>query len=121
MKIKELRAGASNVDLRAEVVQKEDPREVVTKYGKRLSVANITLKDETGTIAMSLWDDDIEKVSVGDTVEIKNAYVNEFRGNPQISTGKFGKIEVVGKSEGKAKGKSDEEFGGDEEPADEEF
>ncbi len=123
MKIKELRAGVSNVELQAEVVQKDEPREVVSKYGKRLTVANITIKDETGTIPMSLWGEDIEKVNVGDMIEVKNGYVSEFRGAPQLSTGKFGKINVVGKGNGK---KSDE-YGDSEteeapeEPVDEEF
>ncbi len=102
MKISELRAGASNVTIQAKVVKKEDPREVVTKYGKRLSVANITLEDETGTIPMSLWGNDIEIVGLGDTIEVTNGYVSEFRGTPQLSTGKFGKISVVEKGSGEA-------------------
>lgn len=100
MKIDELKAGTSNVDIQAEVTQKEEPREVVTKYGKRLSVSSITLKDDTGTIIMSLWGEDIEKVNVGDVIDIKNGYVSEFRGTPQLSTGRFGKIEVVSQGEG---------------------
>lgn len=103
MKINELKAGASNVTIKAKVAQKDEPREVVTKYGKRLSVANITLKDNTGTIAMSLWGGDINTVNVGDEIEVSNGYVNEFRGTPQLSTGKFGKIKVLEKS-----GNSDE-------------
>lgn len=100
MKISDLKVGANNVTLQAKVVQKGDPREVVTKYGKRLSVADITLQDDTGSIAMSLWGDDIDSVDVGDTVEVSNGYVNEFRGTPQLSTGKFGKISVVEKGAG---------------------
>lgn len=102
MKISELKAGASNVTITAKVVKKDDPREVVTKYGKRLSVANIVLEDETGTIPMSLWGDDISKVNAGDTVELSNCYVNEFRGAPQLSTGKFGKINVLEKGSGES-------------------
>ena len=100
MKISELKVGASNVTVQAKVVNKEDPREVITKYGKRLSVANITLQDDSGTIPMSLWGNDISTVDVGDTIEVANGYVNEFRGAPQLSTGKFGKIKVVEKGSG---------------------
>lgn len=102
MKINELKAGASNVTVTAKVIQKDEPREVVTKYGKRLSVANIVLQDESGSIPMSLWGDTINEVDVGDTVEVSNGYVNEFRGTPQLSTGKFGKIKVVEKGDGAA-------------------
>ncbi|MGC9205366.1 MAG: hypothetical protein ACP5FN_03800 [Candidatus Micrarchaeia archaeon] len=54
MKISELKVGTGNVTIQAKVVIKDEPREVVTKYGKRLSVENITLQDDTGSIAMSL-------------------------------------------------------------------
>jgi len=91
------------------VTQKDEPREVVTKYGKRLSVANITLKDDTGSISMSLWGKDIDSVNVGDVVKITNGYVNEFRGTPQLSTGKFGKLEVVSKGEGSDEPEEQEE------------
>ncbi len=100
MKISDLKVGASNVTVQAKVVNKEDPREVITKYGKRLSVANITLQDDSGSIPMSLWGNDISTVDVGDTIEVANGYVNEFRGAPQLSTGKFGKIKVVEKGSG---------------------
>lgn len=102
MKISELKPGASSVTVSGVVSQKDTPREVVTKYGKKLSVANITLKDDSGTIAMSLWGADIDTVNVGDKIEVSNGYVNEFRGNPQLATGKFGKIKVLEKGSGEA-------------------
>lgn len=102
MKISELKAGASGVTVEGTVVQKDETREVVTKFGKRLNVANIVLKDDSGQIPMSLWGNDISIVSQGDVIEVSNGYVNEFRGNPQLSTGKFGKIKVVTKGDGAA-------------------
>lgn len=102
MKISELKAGASNVELEATVSEKQEPREVISKYGKRLTVASLTLKDDTGTIVLSLWGKDIDTVNKGDKVKITNGYVGEFRGTPQLSTGKYGKIEVIGKGEASA-------------------
>ncbi|MDE1851509.1 MAG: DNA-binding protein [Candidatus Micrarchaeota archaeon] len=99
MKISELKAGATNVDLEATVIEKQEPREVITKFGKRLNVSSAVLKDGTGTITISLWEKDIDAVSVGDKVKVTNGYVGEFKGNPQLSTGKYGKIEVIGKGE----------------------
>ena len=100
MKISELKVGASNVTVQGKVTQKDAPREVTSKYGKRLSVANITIKDDSGSIAMSLWGNDISSVNMGDTIEVENGYVNEFRGTPQLATGKFGKVKVIEKGEG---------------------
>jgi ssDNA-binding replication factor A large subunit len=116
MNISELKAGASNVTVEAVVSEKAEPREVVTKYGKRLNVCNITLKDQSGSIAMSLWGNDIDTVNVGDKVRVSNAYVGEFRGSPQLSTGKFGKVEVIGKGESsESLGSEEEEAGNSEE------
>lgn len=110
MNISDLKAGASGVDLEAVVAEKDEPREVVTKYGKRLQVANAILKDDTGTIAISLWGNDIASVNVGDKVKITNGYVNEFRGTPQLSTGKYGKIEVLEKGSGASSSDSEDEM-----------
>ncbi len=95
MKISELKAGTGNVNLEAEVTAVEEPREVVTKFGKRTRVANATIKDDSGEITLSLWGDDIDGVSIGDKIQIENGWVSEFRGNKQISAGKYGKINVV--------------------------
>jgi replication factor A1 len=99
MKVSELKAGATNVELEGTITEKSEPREVITKYGKRLNVADAVISDDTGSIAISLWEDNINLVNIGDKVKISNGYVSEFKGNPQLSTGKYGKIEVVGKGE----------------------
>jgi len=99
MKISELKAGATNVELEGTVTEKGETREVITKYGKRLNVANAVISDDTGSISISLWGDNIDGISVGDKVKVTNGYVGEFRGTPQLSTGKYGKIEVVEKGE----------------------
>ena len=117
MNISELKAGATGVELEAEVSEKDEPREVITKYGKRLNVANAVLKDDTGTIAISLWGNDINSINVGDKVKITNGYVGEFRGTPQLSTGKYGKIEVIGKGSGSSKKAASTE---EEEPSEDE-
>ena len=100
MKISELKAGASSVEIEATVVEKSEPREVVTKYGKRLNVAKATLKDDSGSITISLWEKDIDSIGLGDKIKITNGYVSEYKGTPQLSTGKYGKIEVLEKGSG---------------------
>ena len=97
MKISELKAGTGNITVETECVSKEEPREVLTRYGKKTSVANATIKDDSGEITLSLWGDDIGKVNSGDKVKIENGWVSEFKGNLQISAGKYGKLIVNGK------------------------
>lgn len=95
MKISELKAGQGKVDIEVLVDAKANVREF-DKYGKKLRVCNATVKDDAGgSITLSLWNDDIEKINVGDKVKISNGYVSEFNGQKQLSAGKFGTMEVV--------------------------
>jgi len=65
------------------------------KFGKQGKVCNATAKDETGNIVLTLWNEDIDKVKTGDTIKIDNGWVSEWQGELQLSTGKFGKLEIV--------------------------
>lgn len=94
MKISDLKDGAGKVDLEAKVVEKESPREVNTKFGRN-KVANAVIEDDSGTIALTLWGDDTEKIKEGDTVKIENGFVKEWNGTLQLSVGKYGKMTVL--------------------------
>ena len=94
MKINEIKRGISNVSVQAKIIDVSESREVNTKYGKR-SVADATIEDETGQIGVSLWEDQINSVAVGDIVIINGAYVTEFREKLQLSVPRSGKLEVV--------------------------
>ena len=94
MKITELKAGQGKVDIVVKVTAKNEPR-VMEKYGKQLKVCNATVTDDSGEIVLSLWNDDVDKVNVGDNIKISNGYVSEFNGKKQLTSGKFGKLEVV--------------------------
>jgi len=96
MKISEVRPGTGNVSVEGEVTAKDEPREVVTRYGKKTRVANAVMKDDSGEITLSLWGDDIDKINVGDKVGIDNGWVSEFKGNLQLSVGKYGKLTING-------------------------
>lgn len=95
MKISELKAGTGNASIEADIVSMEEPREVMGKYGKRLRVASATLKDDSGEIVLSLWNDDADKYAQGDKVKITDGWVSEYKGQLRISAGRNGKIEKV--------------------------
>jgi len=92
--ISELKTGQGKVDVEAEIVSIEEPREY-DKFGKKFRVANATIKDDSGEIKVSFWNDEIEKVAVGKKIKITNGYVSEFKGEKQLSAGKFGTLEVL--------------------------
>ena len=97
MKVKELKPRQGSVDIVVDVVDVGSPREF-QKFGKPGRVSTAIAKDETGDIKLTLWNEDIEKVNAGDKIHLTNGYVNEWQGELQLTTGKLGKLEVVGKA-----------------------
>jgi len=96
MKIKELKDGMRKVDITARVLEVSEPREVISRFsGQVFRVADAIIGDETGTIKLTLWNEQIEQVKVNDTIKIENGYVRSFRGERQLNVGKFGKITVL--------------------------
>ncbi len=91
MKISELKPGTGKAEIEAEVVSIETPREI-NKMGRTLRVANAEIKDDSGSISLVLWNDQIEKVSTGMKIKIENGYVNEWQNKPQLTLGKFGTL-----------------------------
>lgn len=94
MEIKDLQANQGKVDLVVEVVNKEEPR-TFEKFGKSGRVCSAKVKDDSGEVKITLWNEDVEKVSVGDKIHVENGWCSEYQGEKQVSAGKFGKIEVV--------------------------
>jgi replication factor A1 len=93
MEIKDLKPRQGSIEVVGEVIEKGEVREF-EKFGKKGRVCNAKIKDATGEIALTLWNEQIDQVNVGDTVHIINGYVNEWQGEPQLTSGKFGTIEV---------------------------
>ncbi|KHO45514.1 MAG: replication factor A1 [archaeon GW2011_AR3] len=108
MALKDLQVRQGKVDVVVDVIEKGDVR-TFNKFGNSGRVANAKVKDESGEMTLTLWNDDIDKVNVGDKIQIKNGYVGEWQGEPQLSTGKFGSMEVVGKASASAPGASAKE------------
>ncbi len=95
MKISELKAGMRNVSVTGKIESVGEPRTVNLKSGGTNNVADAVISDESGSIKLSLWGDDINKVQPGDKVSIENGYINTFKGENSISVGKFGKMTKV--------------------------
>ena len=95
MNIKDIKPNQGSITVEAEVLSKQEPRSF-SKFGKEGRVCNATIADSTGEITLTLWNDDIEKVNVGDKVKLENGWCSEFKEQKQVSSGKFGKLEIVG-------------------------
>jgi len=95
LKIKDLRDGMKRVDVEAKIIEKAATREVLSRYKDVVHrVANATISDGTGSIKLTLWNDQIDQVSVNDNIKIENGYVTSFRGEVQLNVGRYGKLSV---------------------------
>jgi replication factor A1 len=96
VKIAELRDGLRKIDIEARVIEISEPREVRSGYtGETYRVAEATISDDTGTIKLVLWNEQIGQVNVNDTVRIENGYIKSFRGEIQLNVGRYGKLTIV--------------------------
>ncbi|MFO7872555.1 MAG: SOSS complex subunit B family protein [Candidatus Undinarchaeales archaeon] len=95
MKISEVIAQQSATLKNVEVTEKDEPREF-QKYGKTLRVCNGTIKDDSGEMQLTLWNDEVDQISEGDKIDIVDGWVKEWQGDLQISSGRNGKIAKAG-------------------------
>lgn len=93
--IQDLRAGMNNVKVEAKVLEVTKPKLVATRYGNNARLAKAVIADETGKIKLCLWNEQIDAVSAGDTVQIENAKVSMFSGERQLSLGKKGTLSNI--------------------------
>ncbi len=83
------------VTVEAKVVEKGDPREVRSRYkDETYKIVDAVIADETGSVKLTLWNEQIDQVNVGDNVKIENGYVTSFKGEIQLNVGKFGTLTV---------------------------
>ncbi len=85
----------SGINVQGKIVDKGEVREVTTKFGQT-KVCDAYLEDESGSIKLTLWGDDTEKVKNGDEVKLEGGYTTTFREVVQLNKGrKDGKLEVT--------------------------
>lgn len=94
MNISEIQPKQGKIEVAGTITEKGDIR-TFEKFGKPGRVCSAKLKDDTGECTLSLWNDQVDQVNEGDEIKIENGYANEWQGQIQLSTGRFGKIEVT--------------------------
>lgn len=93
VKVGQLGLDSRNVNVTAKVVSVSEPREVISRTDNvPHKVADVLIGDETGTVILTLWDENITQTKVGDVVAINNGYVKTFKGSIRLNIGRFGTI-----------------------------
>jgi replication factor A1 len=96
--IRDLKKGMTRINLTAKVLNITEPSTVYTRYGNSARVASALIGDETGTIKLCLWNDQISSISAGNVIQIRNARTSIFRGEKQLNLGKRGLLNCVDNS-----------------------
>ena len=94
MEIKDLNPPQGDIDLTLTITEKGEIR-TFEKFGRTGRVCNLKAKDDSGEIKLTLWNDEIDKVNVGDRIHLKKGWCSEYRGEKQLSSGKFGEIIIL--------------------------
>jgi len=93
--IKDLRVGMKRVNIKARVLEVSQSKVVATRFGFCANVTNVLVTDETGTIQLPLWNNQIDGISAGDLIQVENANVVIFRGVRQLKVGRSGKVSLI--------------------------
>ncbi|MGB9895724.1 MAG: single-stranded DNA-binding protein, partial [Thermoproteota archaeon] len=93
VKVADLSPSSKSVNIAVKVVNVGETREVTDRIsGKTNKIAEALVGDETGTVLLTLWNENIDKVKQGDTIEVKNGYVGFFKGSMRLNVGRQGQV-----------------------------
>ena len=94
MQLSEIAPRQGKISIELTVVSVDQPREF-QKFGQKGRVATAVVKDDSGEMKMTLWNEEIDIVKPGMRIKIVNGYCNEFQGEKQLTAGRFGKLEII--------------------------
>ncbi len=96
LKLKEVYAGMRGISCAGKVIRKFETREF-SKGERSGRVCNLIIGDETGTIRVVFWNDQVdaaERLKENDVVLLKDAQVKENNGNPELNINDRTVVEV---------------------------
>ncbi len=96
MFVADVRPNQAIDQLELRIVEVQEPREIITKYGRQSKVCDAWAEDDKGDkVRLSLWNGEIEKVSEGTRIKITNGWARTFREELQVSAGLHGQLDIV--------------------------
>ncbi|MGI0054860.1 MAG: single-stranded DNA-binding protein [Thermoplasmata archaeon] len=91
-KVRDLTPSSKQVNVMAKVVNVGEAKEVMGKFGDPRKVAEAVVGDETATIILSLWNEQIGSIAKDEVVLIDNGYVSLVRGHMRLNVGRYGNL-----------------------------
>ena len=94
LKIKDLRPGQENVEVKVRVLERRGIKTIRTRAGDR-TIGLYTVGDDSGRVTLVAWGSKAAALEAGDSVKITNAWVSTYRGEVQLNIGRSSIIEHV--------------------------
>jgi len=91
-KVKDLTPQSKQVNVLAKVVGLSEEKEITSRFGEARKLVEATVGDETATVLLTLWNEQIGQVAKDETLLIDNGYVSLVRGHIRLNVGKYGSI-----------------------------
>ena len=79
------------ITLSGKVEGMETPRRI--KTGTKDKVCHALLRDPTGVTNLTIWGEDVDRITNGCEIKIENGMVNEYQGLKRFHTGLFGTLQ----------------------------
>ena len=99
IKIEKLTLNSKEVNTIVKVISKSEVRNVTSRHRLESNrVCDALAGDETGSIYLTLWDDNIDKINEGTTLRLNNCYINLLRGNMRLNIGREGGFQILEES-----------------------
>jgi replication factor A1 len=95
VKVDELTPASKNADVTVKVLNLSERKTIDSKFGGSRDLVEATVGDETGTVILTLWGEQIDAASQDDVLEINNGYVSLVRGHMRLNVGKYGSFKKV--------------------------
>lgn len=97
VKIGELRPYQNRFRVVYKVIDKGEVREITSRKtpDEIHRMCNVTVADDTGTIILTAWDDDIDFHEVEEMYAMINGYVNIYRDSMRLARGRYGHFEAT--------------------------
>ena len=92
--VNELRPGLRGINVKIKCVSKNEEREVIARRtGETLRVTEALVGDDSGSVLLTLWNEDIDKMEADHNYVLNNAYTTVFKSSLRLNIGKYGTME----------------------------
>ncbi|UCE13031.1 MAG: hypothetical protein JSV04_12670 [Candidatus Heimdallarchaeota archaeon] len=92
VKINDVKPLEKRINVVFQVTNVGDAREINKRSGETHRVCDFTVADDTASITLTLWNEDIDALEVGKVYKLSNGFANVFQNSLRLSKGRFGTL-----------------------------